>query len=415
MKSLANINSPNFTTVGKILSSDPTCIKATLPGCFIGELVEIESPRSYAVARAFTDNKVVLQPISNIDRLVPYSRVRGLRKKASFKLAAEPFGQIFNALGEPLKCSSEDKNYQELEIEAQRLSPTSRVSKTAQLETGIKAIDQFTPLGLGQRVVVIAPPGCGKSTLLTNLTKSTGADIVVTALIGERGREVQSFYEKSKQLNSSAKQIIISSTADENPIKKVLAGKAAFSVAEHYSNEGANVLLLFDSLTRYLRALRDVGLASGELPIRQGYPASVFDDLPKLIERAGNYKSGSITAVLTMLSNNSIDEDPMLNEVMGVVDGHIRLRPDLAQLNHYPAIDIADSLSRFTEMFKTNEESKVSGEFKKIFTEHFTSSLLSSGEQHPKSSALNKFLVQDSDSYYSLDESSSEMRKLIEL
>jgi FliI/YscN family ATPase len=224
------------------------------------------------------------------------------------------------------------------------------------MRTGIRAIDLCCPIGFGQRIGLFAGPGVGKSTLLGIIAKNASVDRIVISLVGERGREVKEFIEESLGAEGLQRSIIIVSTSDEPPIRRKLAAMSATRIAEYFRDRGERVLLLIDSLTRTARAIRDVSLSAGELPVRQGYTASVFEELPRILERAGTSPSGSITAIYTILAEALEEQDILSEEMKSLLDGHIVLDRKLAQSGLFPAINVTKSLSRLTHRLLSDEE-----------------------------------------------------------
>src|SRR5690606_27357278 len=225
-------------------------------------------------------------------------------------------------------------------------SPLERAPIERVLSTGIRAIDGLFTLGRGQRIGLFAGAGVGKSELLAQLARSTEADVVVVALVGERGREVGDFLERGLGDAGRRRAVVVVATSDAPPLERIRAGETATAIAEGFRDRGRHVLLLMDSVTRLARAQREVGLASGEPPGRRGYPPSVFVLLPRLLERPGATRSGSITAVYAVLTEGDDLDEPIADEVRGIVDGHISLDRRLAERGHFPAIDVGASLSR---------------------------------------------------------------------
>lgn len=234
-------------------------------------------------------------------------------------------------------------------------SPCPHTNTYQQFVTGIRAIDTLCAIAHGQRVAFLAEPGVGKSTLLHAIAKHSTADINIFALIGERRREVTELTHNYLSSTDWQKTIVIASTSDEAAAVRKRAFNTALTIAESFRDEGKRVLLIVDSLTRFVRALREVGLVAGEIPVRRGYPASVFAELPKYIERIGQNDHGSITALLSMLRTGELDEDPMVEEVLSLVDGHILLSKNLAEKGCYPAIDVSHSLSRLARHIQTKD------------------------------------------------------------
>jgi type III secretion protein N (ATPase) len=220
---------------------------------------------------------------------------------------------------------------------------------TEPFETGIRAIDGFCTLGRGQRMAICASAGVGKSTLLASITRGASADVIVVALVGERGREVREFIDTALGAAGLTRSVIVVATSDDSSLLRQTAPYTATAIAEHFRDQGLRVLLIVDSLTRMARAIRETSIAAGEIPVRQGYTNSVYMLLPRLLERAGTSSNGSITAMYTVLTNQDNDTDPLADEVKSLLDGHIMLREELAAKGVFPAIDVTASVSRLFE------------------------------------------------------------------
>ncbi len=353
------------TVKGRILSVSGPVLKATLSGAAVGDLVEVQTRNGamnapaneragYLLAQivGFSSEGAILTPFGPIENILPGAEVIVSGKPPRIVLGEKLVGSVVDAFGKPLQADAAPP------VRALTGLPTivsssygepppalSRRGITEPFITGIRAIDGFATLGRGSRLGVFAEPGGGKSTLLSTIARNCQADVIVIGLIGERGREVNELLVELDQA-TRAKSVVVVSTSDEAAVKRVLAAHTATRIAEYFRELGCNVLLLLDSLTRLFRAFREVGLAAGEVPVRRGYPPSLFAALPGLLERAGNSAHGSITALYTVLLSSDLDEDPMVEEVKGLTDGHLMLRRELAERQHYPAIDILGSISR---------------------------------------------------------------------
>lgn len=331
-------------------------IRAAVFPAAIGDLVHIESrgdgPPVWAQVVAFTESATVMSSFVGRTDILPGARVTHAGTAPTLALNPNLLGCAVDTLGRTLiRFAEPEENAKRIPSEPGALfqqapAPFERKPISKTLSTGIRSIDGFLSLGKGQRVCIIAEPGVGKSSLMATIARNTDADINVLALIGERGREVQDFIEDALTEEAKKRTVIVVSTSDESSLSRATAPLTAQRIAEYFRDNGRDVLLQVDSLTRYLRALREIGLAAGELPVRRGYPPSVFLRLPELIERAGATEAGSITALYTVLSSSSVDEDPMLEEIKGLTDGHFLLSKALADAGHYPAIDVLASLSR---------------------------------------------------------------------
>lgn len=287
--------------------------------------------------------------------LSPFSGVTGLSASATVTLTDSTFrvpvgdgllGRVVNGLGQPIDNLGplQDTILQPARVAAP--DPVGRPLIDTQLLTGIRALDAFTAIGRGQRLGIFGPPGVGKSGLLSALACNCDADVVVIGLVGERGREIREFIDRSLPFEKRSQTIVVASTSDRPPLERVYAAHTATAIAEEMRDRGKSVLLLIDSLTRVARALREIGLAAGEPPTRRGYPASVYAALPELIERSGRTTKGDITALYTVLVEGTGEGDPIAEEVRSLTDGHIILNPDIAERGRYPAVDALASLSR---------------------------------------------------------------------
>ncbi|WP_272520625.1 type III secretion system ATPase SctN [Providencia sp. PROV223] len=342
-------------------------IEAPLQGVFIGEICFIEhslaQPNVIAKAQVvgFKEGLTVLSLIGRAQGLTREVVIRPSGYPFVFEVGEHLAGKIFNAAGEQVGTLSENLsepmllNTKLLRIDSPPVSVTQRRPVAEPMVTGGRAIDSLLTCGLGQRIGIFAAAGSGKTSLMNMIINHAHADIHVVALIGERGREVIEFIEELKESPHAAQTILIYATSDSPPIERCNAALLATTIAEYFRDCGRNVLLYVDSMTRYARALRDVALATGELPARRGYPASVFEQLPMLLERPGQLKHGSITAFYTVLLESEEEADPIGDEIRSILDGHIYLSHKLAGRGHYPAIDILHSISRVFQKVTTPE------------------------------------------------------------
>ncbi len=346
---------------GHLHSVTGQTLLATLPTAALGDLCYIDRRDSNplpAQVTAFRGETIVLTPLEEPGSLSPRATVRTAGQAVKLRLPRSPFGLVLDCLGQPYAGQRYTESYVTLKCSTQTPSPLERTPIDKQLHTGIRSLDTLCPLGYGQRLGLFAGPGVGKSTLLGMIAQQAEVDLVVVALIGERGREVQEFMEEALGTEGLSRSIVVASTSDESAIRRKLALETATTIAETYRNQGLNVLLLVDSLTRAARAIRDTSLAAGELPIRQGYTSSVYSELPKLIERTGTNSKGSITAIYTLLSESMKELDPLSHEVKSLLDGHICLSPELALRGIRPAIDPLESISRLSGKLLSEEELK---------------------------------------------------------
>lgn len=334
---------------GRLTALTGLAARASLDGARVGELAEIDLGERQLPAEVvgFRDGEVVLLPLGETQGLGPGCEVLGLGRPASVRAGAALLGRVLDAGGRPLDGWPLPRGLAEWPLDRPAPAPLTRGRIARQLVTGLRVVDGLLALGEGQRVGLFAGPGAGKSTLLGHLAREARADAVVVGLVGERGREVREFLEDALGPEGLSRSVVVVSTGDEPPLLRLRAARTATALAEWFADaEGRNVLLLLDSATRFARAQREVGLAAGEPPVRQGHPPSVFAALARLLERAGPRQRGCITAVYTVLAAGGDMEEPVADEVRSLLDGHVVLDPRLAGRGWFPAVDAVRSLSR---------------------------------------------------------------------
>lgn len=327
-------------------------IRARLPNGRIGELCTIEPagrPPVKAQIVGFDDEDVFLTPFDPLDHIGPKTPVINQGKALEIGVGPELLGRVINSLGSPIDGKGEISVKQFYPARAASPEPMRRRRIEQILPMGIRAIDTLQSIGEGQRMGVFSTAGVGKSSLLGMIARNSRADVNVVALVGERGREVLDFLEDALGEDGLRRSVVVVSTSDDTPLRRVMAAYSATAIAEYFRDQGKRVMLLMDSVTRFARALREIALSIGELPARQGYPPSVFAALPELLERAGNTETGSITAFYTILLSSEQIEDPLGEEIRAILDGHLYLSSRLSQGQHYPAIDILRSNSRIMD------------------------------------------------------------------
>ncbi len=319
----------------------------------------------------FRDSRALLMPLGELRGLGPGSLIQVMRSSASLPVGEQLLGRVIDALGHPLDEKPLLPCEEECPLYALPSSPMARKPIVQPLDLGIKAINSLLTCGIGQRMGIMAGSGVGKSVLLGMMAKHTQADINVIALIGERGREVREFIERDLGPEGLARSVVVTATSDQSPLLRMRGAFVATTIAEYFCNQGKNVLLLMDSVTRFAMAMREVGLAIGEPPTTKGYTPSVFATLPKLLERAGNFKNkGSITGLYTVLVEGDDMNEPVADSVRSILDGHIVLSRDLAARNHFPAIDILRSASRVMRDIVTPEHLQMNGQTREIMATH---------------------------------------------
>jgi len=364
----------------------------------------------------FRDGRLLLMPFEPLNGIGIGSTVENLNTVHSVKVGPGLLGKILDGLGNPMD-GSELRAEELYPVEADPPDPMDRVIIDEVLSLGVKAIDGLLTIGKGQRIGIFAGSGVGKSTLLGMIARNTKADINVIALIGERGREVKEFIERDLGEEGLKRSVLVIATSDKPAIIRKKAAKAATSIAEYFRNQGKDVLLMMDSLTRFSMAQREIGLAAGEPPVSRGYPPSVYSEMPKLLERAGNDDVGSITGLYTVLVDGDDFNEPITDTARGILDGHIVLTRQLANKNHYPAIDVLQSISRVMSSIVTKEHKKLAGECKMLMATHREAEdLINIGAykagSNPdidraieKMKEINGFLLQDVDTKYSFEDS----------
>src|SRR3712207_4519828 len=335
---------------GRVTELVGLLIRASAPGARVGELCLIRSPHRTRPLRAevvgFSGSEVMPMPLGDIHDVAMGAEVVSTGTSLRVRVGEGLLGRVLDGLGEPADGRGEIESAQERAVEARPPDPMRRRRVTKPLATGVRAIDGCLTVGEGQRVGIYAAAGVGKSTLLGMIARNTEADVNVIALVGERGREVRDFVEQDLGEEGLRRSVVVAATSNEPSLVRMKAAYVATTVAEYFRDQGRRVLLMMDSVTRFARALREVGLAAGEPPARSGFPPSVFAELPKLLERTGNSERGSITAFYTVLVEGDDMTEPVADETRSILDGHIVLSRALASAGHYPAIDVNQSVSR---------------------------------------------------------------------
>lgn len=324
-----------------------------------------ESPDVMAEVVGFKDKKLLLMPFETVEGIGPDCMVENTGDILRVKVGEALLGKIVDGLGRCID-NTEIEDGEAYSVEAPPPDPMERVIISDILSLGVKAVDGLITVGKGQRIGIFAGSGVGKSTLMGMFARNTRADINVIALIGERGREVREFIERDLGEEGMKRSVVVVATSDKPALIRNKAAKTATAIAEYFRDKGKDVLLMMDSLTRFSMAQREIGLASGEPPVTRGYPPSVYSEMPKLLERAGNGNQGSITGLYTVLVDGDDFNEPITDTARSILDGHIMLSRKIAHKNHYPAIDVLQSISRVMSQIATSEHKKMAGQIKNI-------------------------------------------------
>jgi flagellum-specific ATP synthase len=334
------------------------CLVETAQGDLIAEIV------------GFSNEITYLMPEQSLQGVLPGARVVPLSTKARLPLSMDLLGRVIDGVGKPLDGKGPIKSSNDYTYNPAPINPLSRRAITEPLDVGVRAINSFITVGQGQRMGLFAGSGVGKSVLLGMMTRGTTADVIVVGLVGERGREVKEFIEEILGEEGRARSVVVAAPADNSALMRLKGCETAVQISEYFRDQGLNVLLLVDSITRYAQAQREIALAVGEPPATKGYPPSVFSKLPQLVERAGNGGDGqgSITAFFTVLTEGDDMQDPIADAARAILDGHIVLSRELADSGHYPAVDIEGSISRVMPMVTSEEHQILAQQLKQVYS-----------------------------------------------
>lgn len=336
-----------------------------------------------------SEGQAILLPLANLHGIAGDARVEVLQEQSAIPFGTALLGRVVDSFAKPLDDYPMPAGLQQQALYSEAPSPMTRQPIVTPFSTGIRSVDTLLTVGVGQRMGVFAAAGGGKSMLLGMLARQASADVIVVALIGERGREVREFIEYSLGEEGCRRSVIVVATSDRPAMERVRAAHAATAIAEGFRAQGKRVLLLMDSVTRFARALREIGLSIGEPAVRRGFPPSVFAELPRLFERSGNNAKGSITAFYTVLVEDEDSSDPVAEEVRSILDGHIVLSRKLGQSGHYPAIDVLQSASRIFSHVSTPAHRRAAAHVRALLAKHAEIEfLLQVGEYKAGSDAL---------------------------
>ena len=350
--------------MGEVVQVTGLVIESIGPNVSLGDICEISSPRLsglQAEVVGFRDHRVLLMPLGEMQDIHAGCQVAATGRAAGINVSEALIGRIIDGIGRPIDGKGPLPTGTPRPLHCAPPNPLTRQRIAKPFQTGVKALDLFTPVGCGQRLGIFAGSGVGKSTLLGMIARGAESEINVIALVGERGRELREFIEKDLGPEGMARSIIVVSTSDQPALVRRRAALIATAIAEHFRDEGRKVLFMMDSVTRFAMAQREIGLAVGEPPTSRGYTPSVFSVLPRLLERTGMGETGSITALYTVLVDGDDMNEPIADAVRGILDGHVVLSRALATANHFPAVDVLESVSRVTlEVCQEKEISTIS-------------------------------------------------------
>lgn len=374
LKDLAALvtKSETVSHIGKIENIVGMAIESSGGLASIGDIsmiyCENQNKQVAAEIVGFKEDRSLLMPYEAMSGISAGSFVRNTKQRLRIPVGDFLRGRIVDALGRPMDDLGDFKAEDSYLVENSYINPLARPPITEKMHFGVKAIDGMLSIGKGQRIGIFAGSGVGKSTLLGMIAKNVKADINVIALVGERGREVREFIEKDLGEEGLKRSVLVVATSDQPAMLRMKCPLVATTIAEYFKDKGLNVLLMMDSLTRFAMAQREIGLAVGEPPVARGYTPSIYAEMPKLLERSGNFQKGSITGVYTVLVEGDDTNEPIADTVRGILDGHIVLSRKLANGNHFPAIDVNASISRLMSTIVSPEHQKIASRFRDIIS-----------------------------------------------
>lgn len=420
-----------YTKYGKVTEVVGLTIRVEGIQVFIGEVCEIllplQSKETLGEVVGFSKNQVLLMPLDFLDGIGPGCLVKPTGKTLTVKINEQLLGHTLDGLGRLMDGSEIIGSYEEYPVVQEPPTPFQRKKIASTMTTGVRVIDGLLTVGQGQRMGIFAGSGVGKSTLLGMLAKYCDADVIIIGLIGERGREVKEFIENDLGEKGYQKSIVVCATSDMPPLVRLKGAHVATAIAEYFRDQGKKVVLMMDSVTRFAMAQREIGLSIGEPPTTRGYTPSVFTSLPKLLERSGMSDKGSITAFYTVLVEGDDMNEPIADAVRGILDGHLILSRKIAAQNHYPAVDVQNSISRLMSSLVTEEQKKLAGELKEnIAAYQEAKDLIDIGAYKQGSNALTDyaisvhhpiqdFLKQSIDEYSSLEDTLATLTEIFDL
>lgn len=418
-----------FKVRGKVVNVVGLTIESAGPSAKLGDIcmiypsaANVGSKPALAEVVGFRNGRNLLMPYENVEGIGPGSSVENTGAPLKVRVDDSLLSHTLDGLGRPneeMVLSGE-----EYSVEAKPPDPMSRKIISEVLPLGVKAVDGLITVGKGQRIGIFAGSGVGKSTLMGMFARNTKADINVIALIGERGREVREFIERDLGPEGMKRSVVVVATSDKPALERKKAAQTATAIAEYFRDQGKDVLLMMDSMTRFSMAQREIGLASGEPPVSRGYPPSVYSEMPKLLERAGCSDKGSITGLYTVLVDGDDFNEPITDTARSILDGHIMLDRKLAHKNHYPAIDVLQSISRCMSQIATREHKSYAGKLKNVMATYAEAEdLINIGAYKAGSNpdidyavskigAVNEFLMQDVSDKFTFEQTVSMLKEI---
>ncbi|MDE6204133.1 MAG: flagellar protein export ATPase FliI [Lachnospiraceae bacterium] len=429
-KKYINIAGDDFFKVrGKVVNVVGLTIESAGPSAKLGDICMVfpvirdeNSRPALAEVVGFKEGRNLLMPYENVEGIGPGSSVENTGNTLKVRVNNELLGHTLDGLG---RIDGKEPLFgEEYSVEAKPPDPMSRKIIDEVLPLGVKAVDGLITVGKGQRIGIFAGSGVGKSTLMGMFARNTKADINVIALIGERGREVREFIERDLGPEGMRRSVVVVATSDKPALERKKAAQTATAIAEYFRDQGKDVLLMMDSLTRFSMAQREIGLASGEPPVSRGYPPSVYSEMPKLLERAGRAQTGSITGLYTVLVDGDDFNEPITDTARSILDGHIMLDRKLAHKNHYPAIDVLQSISRCMSQIAQRDHKGCAGKLKNVLATYSEAEdLINIGAYKSGSNPgidyaiqkindVNRFLMQDVEEKFNFEESVELMKQI---
>jgi len=420
-----------FKVRGKVVNVVGLTIESAGPSAKLGDIcmiypsaANVGSKPALAEVVGFRNGRNLLMPYEDVEGIGPGSSVENTGAPLKVRVDESLLSHTLDGLGRPneeMVLSGE-----EYSVEAKPPDPMSRKIISEVLPLGVKAVDGLITVGKGQRIGIFAGSGVGKSTLMGMFARNTKADINVIALIGERGREVREFVERDLGPEGMKRSVVVVATSDKPALERKKAAQTATAIAEYFRDQGKDVLLMMDSMTRFSMAQREIGLASGEPPVSRGYPPSVYSEMPKLLERAGCSDKGSITGLYTVLVDGDDFNEPITDTARSILDGHIMLDRKLAHKNHYPAIDVLQSISRCMSQIATREHKSYAGRLKNVMATYAEAEdLINIGAYKAGSNpdidyavsrigAVNEFLMQDVSDKFTFEQTVSMLKEIFD-